>query len=193
MMRYFRILKLGDKSDRERALVDTKPPGLDGWHFCASRGEPMAEHYPDDGHVVLSEKYGLRLTDFISNTLNYIIASTRMKEVIEAHSNVPIEYLPLSLFNPRKRLQSSEYWIVNPIGDVDCVDLEKSDVRRGHDTGLITFIMEYQFLEERLRDTRPSMVRPKETPWEVFVDEPTAQALHAIKATNVRVQMVPCN
>ena len=192
-MRYFRILMLGDEADRERGLVDTRPPGLDGWDFCASQGEPMAEHYPPNGHVVLSERYGLRLTDFISNTLNYVIASTGMKEVIEAHNNVAVEYLPLSIFNPRKRLQSADYWIVNPIGTVDCVDLDNSVVLRGEETGLITFITEYQFLEDRLRDTQPGILRPKETPWEVFLDEPTARALHAIKASNVQLEIVPCN
>jgi hypothetical protein len=184
---------LGDEADRERALVDTRPPGLDGWDFCASQGEPMAEHYPPNGHVVISERYGLRLTDFVSNTLNYVIASRGMKEVIEAHSNVAIEYLPLSIFNPRKRLQSADYWIVNPIGTVDCVDLDHSVVLRGEETGLITFITEYQFLEARLRDTQPSILRPKETPWEVFLDEPTARGLHAIKASNVQLEVVPCN
>jgi hypothetical protein len=172
---------LGDEEDRERALVETRPPGLDGWH------------YPENGHVYLSDRYGLRLTDFISNTLNYVIASTRMKTAIESQSNVAIEYLPLSIFNPRKRLLSADYWIVNPLGSVDCVDLQNSEVLRGEETGQITFITQYQFLEERLRETRPSMLRPTQTPWEVFLDEPTARALHALKATNVQVEVVPCN
>ena len=192
-MRYFQILQLGDEADRSRALVDVGPAGLDGWGFCAAHGEEMAPHYPDGARVFLAEKYGLRLTDFISNTLNYVIVSTRVKEAIEAHSNVAIEYLPLSIFNPRKRLMSDAYWIINPLGTVDCVDLDKSDVRRGKETGLITFIMGYQFLEERLRDSRPSILRPAQTPSEVFLDEPTARALHAMKATNVMVDIVPCN
>jgi hypothetical protein len=193
-MRYFRLQILGDESDRERIIVDQPPEDLDGWDFCMVQGKRIGERYPADAKVQLRDEYpGIKLTDFISNTVCHLIVSTRMMTAIKEHErNAEVEYLPLAIYNHRKRLHSDQYWIVNPIGATDCLDLQKSDVMRGNETGEITFVEAYVFLEQRLQPDPPSILRVKETPWEYFVDESTARAFHAMRASNVQVDMVPC-
>jgi len=192
-MRYFRIKLLGDEGDRDRAVVDRRPPNLDGWDFCMAQGKPIGDKYPPDAQVQLRDRFpGIKLGDFVSNTVAYLISSARMMNVIKEHANVEIEYLPLTILNHRGRPQGTDYWIINPIGVTDCLDLEKSVILRGQETGEITFVEEYAFVGAKL-EARPSILRVKETPWEYFVDEPTARAFHAARMTNIMVDVVPCS
>ena len=193
-MRYFKIKLLGDEADRERIIVDKRPDGLDGWDFCMAQGERIGDKYPLDARVYLRDQYpGLKLTDFISNTVSYLITSEPMMNVIKTHANLEIEYLPLSIYNHRKRLHAANYWIINPIGTTDCLDLSRSILMRGEETGEITMVNEYAFLGDRLKELRPSILRVKETPWAIFVDEPTARSFHEQKMTNIRIEIVPCS
>jgi hypothetical protein len=193
-MRYFRIRQLGDESDRERIIVDKRPEGLDGWDFVMAQGERIGDKYPGDAKVYLRDQYpGIKLTDFISNTVAYMITSDRMMSVIKANANVEIEYLPLAIYNHRKRLHAANYWIINPIGTTDCLDLAASDVIRGEETGQITMVNVYAFSRRGLGPKPPSILRVKETPWEIFVDEPTARTFHQQQMTNIQIDIVPCS
>jgi hypothetical protein len=191
-MRYFRIKLLGDEYDGERVFVDQRPLGLDGWDFCMAQGERIGDKYPPDAKVFLNDRYpGIKLTDFVSNSVCYLIVSQRMMEIVRANANVDIEYLPLAIFNHRKRPHASDYWIVNPIGTTDCLDRERSVLLRGEETGEITFVEQYAFRAEPLRASPPSILRVKETPWEYFVDEATARAFHGQRLSNILIDIVP--
>jgi hypothetical protein len=39
-----------------------------------------------------------------------------------------VEYLPVQILNHKKKLASKDYFILNPLSVVDCVDIEASEV-----------------------------------------------------------------
>lgn len=193
-MRYFRIKTMGNiEQERDQAFLDKKPEDLDGWGFCMTLGDRIGSHYPDDAKVYMQPQHpGVRLCDLVGNCFSYMIVTSRVKDAIQEHSNVEIEYLPLSIFNHRRRLHSDDYWIINPIGTIDCLDLKRSKYRRGKETGEIVSVQEYVFLKSRL-ETEPILLRVPQYPAHYFLNEPTARKLYEMKCTNFMIDIVMCS
>jgi hypothetical protein len=57
-----------------------------------------------------------------------LIVHREVKDVIAEVNEGPTEYLPLRIYNHKKRLASDEYFIVNPLGAQDCLDLSASKI-----------------------------------------------------------------
>jgi hypothetical protein len=76
----------------------------------------MSSKYPKD----------IQLTDNLHGG-SYIVISQCLKEQIATLAGASqIEFLPVVILNHKGRVASSEYFVLNPIGSVDCIDIEKS-------------------------------------------------------------------
>ena len=67
----------------------------------------------------------------------------------------------MSIFNHKKRLASADYVIINPLGVVDCLDLEKCVIER--DDGEVVEVEEIT-LSRRKIDAKKAIFRPREDP-----------------------------
>jgi hypothetical protein len=78
--------------------------------------------------VDLSEDGGDMRVDFISNSDRVILASSRAREVIVAGGAVEaqVEYLPVTLRDKKQRPLSTQYFFVNPVVNVTCMDRKRS-------------------------------------------------------------------
>src|SRR5579884_2171520 len=124
-MRCFRLETLGDTRDKSLALISQPPDGLGLFDYCLSEGEPIGDRYPADAAIHLHRKYpGIRLSSLIGNTLCFLIVHTTMKDVLLQHAPNQMEVLPFTLYNHKKRVHSRDYWIINPLAIVDCLDKE---------------------------------------------------------------------
>jgi hypothetical protein len=57
------------------------------------------------------------------------VVSGRLKEQIAAADSAgQIEFLPVTILNHKGRVASEDYFFLNPVGSVDCIDIEKSGV-----------------------------------------------------------------
>ena len=94
-------------------------------------GIPLKGIYPENAALFMNEDHsGMRLVDFVANHLLYIIVSDKVKKVFEQEGVENIEYLPVSIYDQKKRLASADYFIANVLGAVDCLDHEKSEYDR---------------------------------------------------------------
>ncbi|TEW52544.1 imm11 family protein [Psychromonas algicola] len=75
--------------------------------------------YPDD----------TELFDFVDNINDLIIANQKIRDVFVALDFPNIEFLPIWLYDHQDQVASKEYAIVNVLGSVDCIDMEKSTIR----------------------------------------------------------------
>ncbi|WP_370451761.1 imm11 family protein [Corallococcus sp. CA031C] len=66
----------------------------------------------------------------IPNSLNLLFASERLKGFLEERSDARIEFLPIKLLDQKDRLVPEPYSLLNVLGVVECVDLEKSKYMR---------------------------------------------------------------
>ena len=123
-------------------------------------GEPAADIYPPDARVPMSRKFGgMELADFVSNTHGLLIVHKRVKEAIEGINRGPTEFLPLSILNHKGRVASADYYVVNPLGTRDVLDLSASDIQwsDGDVVALKTIVLD----PEKMRDA-PDLFRLKE-------------------------------
>lgn len=107
------------------------------------------------------------------------------KVIIEQVNNGPTEFLPLSIYNYRKKLLSSDYFIVNPLGSYMCLDRKKSEfhLERGVFCGIKTMI-----LDPKRLDKVPDLFRPRKDPSNYIASKKLLDALFKggeLKPTNI--------
>jgi hypothetical protein len=97
--------------------------------YLLHEGVSVKHWFPTDTVFTLAEHHGIKLTDFIPNTMHLLIVSEKLKGVLEEKSGAEIEFLPVHIRNQRGRLVQEPYFIANLIGTVECLDREKSKFR----------------------------------------------------------------
>lgn len=125
----YHLVDLMPRKNLEHCFIDEHPEGIEIKTYKFGRGLPFGNEYPPNVRVFLAERYkGIQLSDLIENSRGMLITSRRVKEVIERVNQAPPDYLPLAIYNHKKRAASTDYFIVNPIGTFDCLNLEASDI-----------------------------------------------------------------
>ena len=115
------------KRYQEGSCVVSNPIGF-GDQFLLMEGVPLFEQWPEDVVCKMSPKYpkDIQLTDNLHGG-SYAIISQRLKEQITALAGASqIEFLPVTILNHKGRVASKDYFVLNPVGSVNCIDIEKS-------------------------------------------------------------------
>lgn len=119
-------------TDRRYCFVNaTLPCGAD-----ISEGFPAGPDVERLGLDVLDlpmdeDEGGLEPADYVSNTDNMLILRRACAEAIVAGFAVgEHELLPARLINEKQRVHADEYVILNPLGKLDCLHRERSDMEQ---------------------------------------------------------------
>jgi hypothetical protein len=96
--------------------------------FELSYGIPLAAVFPKKARAPMSSNFkkATALTDDLSNMNDVKVCSKRLVEFLQTNDVRHVEYLPLTIINHKGKVASSEYFIVNPVGLVDALDLPAS-------------------------------------------------------------------
>jgi hypothetical protein len=89
---------------------------LEGWP--AEAAAAMDPNFPKD----------LGLADSLDGA-NFVVISGKAKQLIEQESAGKIEFLPMKIINHKGRVASEDYFVVNPLDIVDCIDKDASSVK----------------------------------------------------------------
>lgn len=72
---------------------------------------------------------GLELGDYVGNTDGILVLRRRLVDAILANFAVgDRELIPVRLINEKKRVHSDDYAILNPLGEFDIIDRERSTI-----------------------------------------------------------------
>lgn len=189
-MRYFQLNTLGNSMDRSLACVDQPPEGLGIWDFCMGRGERIGARYPSGKpRTKLKDYPGFQTASLLGNILAYLMVDGTMKKGIEDEHAGDIEYLPFELLDHKGKVISGDFWIINPLGSFDVLDLDQSVVRRGERTGEIVGIRECVFKGDKL-DIVPDIFRIPQRLSLYFVSERLAARWQDDGCQNVYLEEV---
>jgi hypothetical protein len=176
-------------NDKTRTVLHNFVQDLAPERWRILEGEPLASLYPKDAFVQMTDRDGgPRLGSLVGNTRRMFIVSTAFRRLIEdACVGVPIEYLPLSIRDPRKRVLSGDYHLINPLGTFDCLDYKKSAVTVDPDD---PDDVEVDDIEEVVLDRRkmreaPEMFRIKGASSTYVVGYELAKKMTAAELTNI--------
>jgi hypothetical protein len=124
-MRYFPWLH-DDEDDSFAWIMDT-PNELMEKDYLLRKGNPCKDWFPEGLVFDLSKDHGAKLTDCIPNTDRLLIVSEKLKGVLESQApEDPIEFLPIRLRNPKKKMVAAPYFIANLLGTVPCLNKSMS-------------------------------------------------------------------
>ncbi|HVK54197.1 MAG TPA: DUF1629 domain-containing protein [Burkholderiales bacterium] len=185
-MRFFRIWLRGDRKDASLAFVRDEPEDLGLYDYCPRRGERMGDKYPKDAKVRLDPKSpGIKLGSLLGNLIGYLMVNTALKDVILEVCKCEVEVLPFTLYNHKKRVHSTDYWIINPIGVFDCVNRDASTIQYVDATKAEIAGVEKLVFDPNKMAAAPDLFRVPEDPMQQFISERLAKAIKAINPTNV--------
>ena len=94
------------------------------------KGLPM-KNFPKNASFAMDPNFpkAIKLADCVHNLGRHIVVSKRLKEFIKKTAPPKVEYLPVSIINHKGKIASRDYFILNPVGVEDCIDLDKSDIQ----------------------------------------------------------------
>jgi hypothetical protein len=185
-MDFFVLDTQGNLNDSSLCLVDDPPVGMGMHDYCLARGVKAKPHYPDNAKVFLrTEHPGLKLPGILGNLNGYFIGSSKAKEIVEQHCpDEEIEFLPFALYNQKKKLHSSDYWFINPIGGFDSLNEPACGIKYDAKGTVVT--MEAIVLAAKKLDKAPDLFRILKAPQEYVVSRRLAQAFKDGGVSNVQ-------
>lgn len=117
-----------DEDDSLAWLDSARKEELDGKEYLLNEGVPCKDWFPEGLVLDLAKDGGSKLADSIPNTWSLLVVSAKLKGLLEKHApKNPIEFLPVRLRTPRKKVLEAPYFIANVLGSVPCMDAKKSD------------------------------------------------------------------
>jgi len=98
--------------------------------WLLQKGVALAEKWPDNVTFSMTPRYpkDIKLSDGLFGS-SYRVISNRVKDLLAALAAASnIEFLPVSILNHKGRVASTDYFILNPLDVVDCIDQDKSGI-----------------------------------------------------------------
>jgi hypothetical protein len=185
-MRFYLLNTLGNANDDDLCVISNSVDGIGLGDVGLHTGARIGDEYPQDAKVYMSqENPGIKLSDVLGNTKNFLMVSRDLKEVVEKHCGDKVEYLPFTLYDHRKRVYSKDYFILNPLGTFDCLDLRKSDIVWGESDPDRIVRIEEHVLDRRKVEDAPQLFRIDRHPTAYVLGVNLATEIHSRKFSNI--------
>jgi hypothetical protein len=109
------------------AIIDMLPEGSPT-NWKVHTGQSLARQFPAGGRVAFSDHFPERrkLYDFVRSTQGVIIASPKVRQVLESLQLDNLEFLPITLCDHQWTQVAEGYSILNVLGSQEAIDMEKS-------------------------------------------------------------------
>jgi len=184
-MNYFQI-ETCPTEDLSLCVLANAPKGTVAINHRMARGFPMGADYPADAQWAMCDRYkGIKLSTLITCVDRILVLLKPAMEIFR-DIGVPMECLPFTLLNHKGRVASKDYFIVNPLGTLDCLDIQKSDIEWLDDQvgGEVIHVYEHVLGPKKIANA-PPVFRTKEDPYCIVLNETVAERLRALNPTNV--------
>jgi hypothetical protein len=192
MARYFLLHPMGNDQDKSLAFLDVEPPELGEHGYRLAVGKTMQPFYPSSVRFQLQpESPGIRLEDLLGNLMGYLIVREGVKRTIEENVAADgVEFFPFVLVNHRRRVHATNYWIVNPIGSIDCVNRDGSEIVYSVSSPEIPLEIKKFLFDERRLDPSRHLFRVPDDPRQYFISEKLAALLQDRGVSNLFVEEI---
>lgn len=173
-------------ADPAACVLELQPKGTGRIAWALSFGETVAAQYPGNPTWQMSEDYPNRpkVLDIIDNTTSMLIVRRRVKDVLE-QTGVPMECLPFTLLDHKGRVASTEHFIVNPLGSIDCLNVKESRIEYSDEYPDEVIGVDRFVLDARKLETAPDLFRIKEAPEHYVVSHRLVEKLRPLNPTNL--------
>lgn len=121
-------------SGQEGAILSMLPRGGPK-DYRYSKGQVLQEEYKtiDNPAMVFDSEYpdNTLLLDVLDCISSIPIVSKKVRTIFKEIASDKVEFLPVTLKDHRREVVTENYFILNPIGGIDIIDMDKSDYIMG--------------------------------------------------------------
>jgi uncharacterized protein DUF1629 len=152
------------------------------------KGVPRAAGFPREAAFAMDpdRPNDTLLTDNLFNTDLLIVGSRELREFFETQGVPKLEYLPVAIIDHKGKKVSREYFIINPIEPVDCIDFAKSEITWDEmDKAAIEDVSRLVIDETKVEPAR-ALFRPKGLHQIIMVRREIAEKIDAKGFTGIR-------
>lgn len=151
------------------------------------KGDSVAEEWPDVSMRMDPDfKKKIKLADNLLNPVNVIVASKALCDFFRSKRVPNIEYLPVTIYDHKKKVASKEYSIANLVTTQDCIDTKKSELTWNKiDPHYISSIKQLVLNEKKIAKDA-MLFRAEHLKTLIFVRADLAQAVTDAGFTNVK-------
>jgi hypothetical protein len=156
--------------------------------YKLKKGDSVASEWPDDARFSMDPdfKKKIKLSDNLLNPSRVLVASKRLADFFREKKVPNLEFLPVTIFNHKKKVASTEYSIVNLVTTQDCIDTKKSEVTWNNiDPHYISKMKQLVFNEKKI-DKTALLFRAEHLSTQMFVRADFAAEVTAAGFTNVK-------
>ena len=108
--------------------------------FEIDDGVQRLKGWPADAFAAMDARFpkDIGLADCLYGA-SFLVISLNAKRFLENEDVTKVEFLPIKIINHKGRVASEDYFVVNPLEIVDCIDKDASEVELDSiDTGAIS-------------------------------------------------------
>lgn len=170
------------------AVIETLPEGTpDTWRFF--KGKSLASDFPTGATVKFSRDFPKqrKLFDFVATPLALLIASKKVKDILDSVGVDNCEYMPIGVRDHKDKLVGPEYFIIHPLGGEDGIDLEKSVYSNDPFNEKLIHLINKLVLKKEEITSGARLFRFKQLMRHYVVDQTVADALQKGKVTGFRL------
>ena len=99
--------------------------------FEYDEGVSLLADYPpqEDAIMKFDSNYpdGIKLYDFVESMNSFHVVNSKVKQLFQNLNIENLEFLPIHLWDHQNKIASDDYFILNPLGSVDFIDMDKSE------------------------------------------------------------------
>jgi hypothetical protein len=186
-------------SDGRPAFVVWEQPAIDGAcevgdltgvpdDFELIFAVPRAATFPADATLAMDLDYpnDTILTDSLFNTSLLRVGSAPLQELLAGWPVQHIEYLPVTILDHRRKVVKAPYFILHPVGLVDCVDPAASGAVPSALDPDVILVMDRLVIDEAKVPPDRSLFRPASFPRMVLARRDLAEAIDRAGLTGIR-------
>lgn len=186
MMKFYQLKTLGNANNDDIIFIDDYVKGLEMEDWRVGNGEAVASTWPVDAAIHLRKSSGRKITDIVGTVTNTLFISHRARDILEKF--VPkgsVEFLPVTIYDHRKRVVSQDHLIANPLGALDCLDLSASELLWHPEKPDEIISVEKPVLSAEKLQKAPPLFRIQHASVRHVVNYDVAKALLDAKVTNL--------
>lgn len=141
-----------------------------GKSYRVNLGLSMADFFPPEVELQLSDDSGDMVVDFVPNIMRSLFVSDGAKGVFEDAGVVTpdVEYLPFKLLDKGGRHVPKSYFFVNPLLHVECLDWERSKLQKYDGSDELQKISAMRVLPEAIPED-VKLFRLAEQPFRILI------------------------
>jgi hypothetical protein len=154
--------------------------------YEVKKGVPRAHTFPTDAKFTVDKDFpnSTLLVDALETVYDLTVVSPRLKEFIAAREPRNVEYLPVTILN-HKRRPAAQYFILNPVHPVECLDLSASGAEWDVVANEVIDQVERIVIDESKVDDDLLLFKPKFLYRVIIVRRDLAEAITSERFTGV--------